>query len=296
MLEIAKYPAYLSPSSMGMFYKQPNKFYLTRMAPNPFPPEPQGLPAAVGSALDARIKWHYAKMLGKEAEVRELAIRDSYNPEAAVMCRGLNFYETLCKINIEPQWYDEAVSAGTMLYQVAMKTPAVRRAVEAIEIHKNFTLFGVVNVPIFMKLDAALAWEGKLIPLDWKVCGYGSQASPKPGYKEIYDGMAAVDRHKNYRPDISWEEIDLSWAEQLCTYGWGLGLSGAFPAVIDSLVIRKTGVRVVHYEGWITESFQTSVRERYGKAWAALRDGSYIASLPSERGMVELLMKDERWY
>lgn len=300
MLSIRKYPAYLSPSSLAAFEKQPNKFYLQRMAPDPWPYDPQGIAAAVGSAFDARIKQHYCQLLGKENEVRDFVIRNSYiSEEKKRALRQANFYEALCKTNIDTEHYDEAVQVGINLYQFASKTPFIRRKIEKVEVHRNFTLFGEHNVPLFMKLDAAvMAEDGKLSPTDWKVMGYNSQASPKKGYKEIYDGMTVVDRHKNYREDICFSEIDLSWARQLCIYGWGLGrtIGTPFKAYIDALVIRKTGVRAVHYEAWISSKFQAEVVKSLRKAWKSIRSNEFVLSLGEERCLVEMEARTERWY
>ena len=300
MLKIIKYPAYLSPSSLGAWEKQPNKFYLQRMAPNPWPFDPQGLAAAVGSAFDARIKQYYCQLLGKEDEVKELVIKDSYVSDAEKdVLRQCNFYEALCKTNIDKGHYDEAVQVGQNLYQFVSRTPFVRRPIEKLEVHYNFILYGLFNVPLFMKLDAAVRDEdGQLCPMDWKVNGYGSQASPKKGFKELYDGMSIVEKHKDYREEMCLSEIDRSWATQMCIYGWGLGrkIGEPFRAYIDNLVIRKTGVRAVHYCNWISSEFQGEVAQRLRVAWEGIKSNSFVQSLGNERVFVEMAAREERWY
>jgi len=104
--------------------------------------------------------------------------------------------------------------------------------------------------------------------------------------------------HKKYVMDIPLEQVDPSWATQVCTYGWGMGIpfGTAFPGYIDMLAIRPTGIRVARYRGMITPEFQKIVGENYLKMWTAIQNNSYVLSLGENRLTVEYLAQFERWY
>jgi len=287
-MQIAKFPAYLSPSSLNAFEKMPATFYLQRMAPDPWPYSKSGVAAAVGSAFDAQCKVKFAK---DRARVLDTLSKGHGWKDVT----GLDFYDALIKLNVAEEFEQEARAAGAMLWQTYEKALAWQPLVlDDVEVWHNFILFGPrINVPLFMKLDGV----HKTCPMDWKTTGYGraTGGSLKPGYRTLIDKGLLSKPHKLFREGMGFDEFNEQWATQMCIYGWGLGkpLYKPFDAYIHALCIRPTGVRVAFYVGVITEAFQRQVVKRLEDAWIAIHEAKF---LPDNRIAIELMAEGEKFY
>lgn len=300
MLTVEREPSYLSPSSLVQFEKNPNRFYLERMAPNRIEKEPQSPAGGAGSAFDVLIKTALAERLDNLAVVKQRILDDLYNPEDKNKYRDVPFKEMFYEISVEEQNRELVRSTAEKLCALYKSSVFYKDTpFTDIEIHRHFNVLNS-GVPIFMKLDAVVNY-GSYEPFDWKVQGYGSAsgASPKPGYKMIQDESGnLLGCHKDYRTDISIHSIDERWGDQLTTYGWGLGHPPLTPfkVYVDALIIRPTGVRIARYEGWVTLEAQKNLLRRYEHAWAMIKSGEFLKTLCSERKIVEQLASEERWY
>lgn len=306
MLPVEKRPSYLSPSSLKQIEHEPNKFYLTRMAPDPWPKDPQNIAAAVGSSFDVMIKNYLINKkpgvldsFPEKEEVFKRLLDGCYDEQDRNKYSEMNFFDAFFEMSVEEQHRNEAKGAGLKICRFYVEIlPMLKTQFADVEIHRNFTLFNQF-VPLFMKLDANVKDRNILIPHDWKVMGYSSQASPKPGYAYIVgeDGVLKPP-HAKYREDIPFDEIDVDWASQLATYGWGMGKVPGMPfmAQIHAIVLRETGMRIAVYYGEITAEFQKQLIARYKKAWDSINDGSFVRSLGPDRCLVEATAMNERWY
>ena len=304
MLPVEKKPSYLSFSSLNDFESQPNKFYLQRMAPDPYPREPQSIAAAVGSSFDVMIKNYLLNQNCLESgenkdEIFERILKSAPDGEKYIK-EGKSFFDTFFEMSVEAPHRAEAKGAGLKLctdYINFLKVANIPMNFHSLEIHKNFTLLNE-EVPLFMKLDASFKEGGLLLPHDWKVKGYSSQASPPAGYAMLINEKGVQPAHSKYRTDMPFEEIDLPWAGQLATYGWGLGrIPGKpFKACIHALICRATGMRVAIYYGVITSEFQQKLINRYRDAWNSIQSGNFVRSLGNELAIVEMAAMNERWY
>ena len=269
-LKIEKIPEYLSPSSLGQAEGQPNTFYGTRLIEDKWQKEEQSIPAAMGSSFDCKIKVYLMNreenpigdkqlipMILKGVERDEPEVEESGNKILGQYhINAIDFYE----------WVD-------------------------IEIWKKFWFR---DVKIFGKLDAIIRHEGLLIPHDWKCSGFNSKhgVSPKPGFRLQFIGDEVKGAHKKYRPDITIEEIDETWAKQFTTYGWAMGYSQSGPegpdwedfyVSCDMITLTKTKViKISSYLAIATIEYQKRLYLRYKKIWDEIRDGSYIRRLASE--------------
>jgi len=298
MLPIAKFPRYLSPSSLMAYEGQPNKFYLQRMAPDPFPYDPQGAAAAVGSAFDAYVKCEIAGKLNIVLNTWKIVYGDCFLKDKKHL-ESLSLLELMLHLNVDGQHKEMAQAAGRDLFQRYKKLALDSLDWNQIEINK---LIYIDGIPIKMKGDAAV-WDDDFdgpVPLDWKVIGYtsASGASPKKGYRNIYESFKVNPSHKSFYPEIDMETIDPKWAVQLAVYGWGEGIEVGtdFPAYIDALVVRPKGMRVARYRAWIKKDFQLRLKERFEKAWEDIRSGSFVKRLGNFRGLVELGAENENWW
>lgn len=301
VLPIAKFPYYLSPSALMMFETQPHTFYLQRMAPRPLPRDPQGAAASVGSAFDSFIKDYLAKKMDMTGQLERRVINGYFGDKSNL--KDMNVLEMMLYTSVECN-KEEAIRVGKVL-----KDKYLRYAPELTFCNLEIvTQFQAGDVPIYIKGDASV-WDDdddREVPHDWKVMGFGSKsgASPLAGYQRAYDGSGLPKVHKDYHEMISMEQINEKWATQLATYGWEIVYGKVvrpeefipYPAYIDALVIRPTGVRVVRYRGWITVDFQKRLYARYHNAWNAIRDGSFVKGLGEFRMLVECVAETESWW
>jgi hypothetical protein len=304
MLPIAKTPSYLSPSSLSAFEDQPNRFYMERMSPVPWPKEPQGLAAAAGSSFDAQIKVEICKNLGITDIVYERVLKGLYDKEQRehYLTSGTPFATMIFESSVEPTHRGVVLTAGDKIKRMYASSRIYKDTQFVdVELHHTFTLLSS-GTPLFMKLDGVINLDDEQrVPLDWKVQGFASTtgASPKPGYKWIQgeDGMVKGP-HEKYSKNMSFHDIDAKWGDQLCTYGWGLGKPPLTPfrVVIHALVVRPTGVRIAVYEGWITVERQRDLMRRYEMAWYMLKSGEFVKRLCSESKLVEFLAMGENWW
>lgn len=304
MLEIAKTPSYLSPSSLRVIERQPNTFYCQRMAPDPIPYEPQSAPASVGSAFDTFVKLDWLKKNPeKRTTIRNRVYKDIYSADEKRRMQAFPIEQMLFESAVDEPRREEAEPVGRMLMRTYESNGYATLQIQDVEIHRHFTLLDRINVPLFMKLDAIAIDpfdKEALCPFDWKVRGYGSKSgvSPTKGYYALYAEGINKGAHKLYRTDINAHEVSKDYATQLCTYGWGMGKVPGTPfhGLIDELVMRPNNVRIARYRMLIDTEFQEELIERYVSAWLSLQDGSFINDLSRDRKMVEMLASQENWY
>lgn len=291
-----KYPSYLSYSSLSEFEVRPYTFYLTRMQEPLLEREPQGLAAAMGSAFDVYIKTMLAVERNEIATLFRRILADAREPEKY---KDMSFVDAFYQMSVEEQHREAVRQHGVLLAKQYYDTPLCKGTKWFdFERHETFILYGPYNVPLYMKLDAAVDLGLKLpCPLDWKVKGYCTDTSPTAGYKYLYDSSGLTTTpHERYKPDMSMDSIDIKWAGQLATYGWGLGwpLGEPFLAVIDSPCKRSGKWRIARYEAWITEEFQLKLAFRYREAWCKITTNEFSNGL--NKNMAETLARLEDWY
>jgi hypothetical protein len=300
-----------------MFLEQPNKFYCTRLADEKLPREPQSLAAAAGTIFDINVKLCLIdnRLLKGYIDNAE-AVRTIKN-------RFVNFpwyqegkkSKTLIELfeeSLEPQnRIDEIYKVGKRLFDAYFNSPLIRSNYFDIEDKNIFELkvkIGGVEhvVPIYTVIDCVL--QGKdygLFPMDLKVSGYSSGASPKPKYSGSWDELGnSLGAHKNYVNDISFELIDEAWATQGCTYGWSLGrkLFEPFPFHIHGVYMgipKQDGsrsIKVCEYKGIITEEFQKLTALKYITAWNTINAASgSVAPWCDEPLLCEMLSRTEHF-
>ena len=301
-LPIAKYPSYLSPSSLKVFERQPNTFYLQRMAPDPIPYEPQSLPAAVGSAFDYYVKIDLVKKgVIEESIFRDRIFRDIWNPTQKDKLQDKSTAHAMWVTNVSEEHSDEAEKFGKFLFDKYRYNGYKPEIFEDIEIHRHYNLLPDPVVPLFGKLDATVRGpDGDVEPFDWKTSGYGSESgmSPKKGYSQAYRDGQPIGAHKDYSPDVPMHEINPEWAAQLCVYGWIMGkpIGVPFYGQIEGLFIRSHAITVAKYRAEITQEFQIQLAARFRMAWLSIKTGSFLRQLNPIRDFVELAAAQEEWW
>ena len=297
---------FLSVSALSMFENQPNKFFMCRLADKLLPRDPQNLAAAAGTAFDIEIKKELAKGLNLGSKVKNRFCTLPW-PQPHNKYRTLNdlFLDSIEVQNRIP----EIMEIGKKLFHIYIKSDLYHRTTFCdIECRSLFNLKVKVSgqekcVPLYAILDAI---ANSNYPLDFKVAGYGSGASPKQNYFCAYDEMGIPYKRDKWikNKDISFQDIDESWATQGCVYGWSIGkkLFVPFPFEVHAIFIgkpKKDGTRsiiICGYHGIITEEFQKMVALRLLKAWAIINTGGDDTPWAKEELFCEMMAYQERWF
>lgn len=260
---------YLSPSSYKEYTESPILFYLKRLGPiETKPPEdPQGFPAAVGSAFDSLVKPLIAGLLGIKC------------PSARELLKTVTFEK------------ERATALGNELVQGYARCGALAALLKegptALEIRTTSPGYvpGTV-VPILGHLDAML---GKTV-LDWKTSGSNrpGEYSPTPGYDRLFSTEdPGKDQGPHKRAGEPMETLSGDWASQLCMYSWILG--GGIrerKTAIDQIIIGKNGeLRVAQYRTYVSIKFQKLLRIKLVAAWAAIQEERVVDPEAAEAGL-----------
>lgn len=283
-----RFPPYLSPTSISMFYRDRNEFYLRYCAENSPPRMPQTRPMSIGSAFDARIKSYLSEKLFKE--IREgFALQDIFNSQ------------------VESQNREWAWAESEYVFDCYKKAGCIADLMVELEIAEGEPKFEftvqkeIRGIPLLGKPDMYFPIPGGKFLLDWKVNGYcsNSSTSPAKGYKCIRDGwdMSRASTSRGcgspYKDAVIMsvngvmvnvaqylEEVHESWAEQLAIYHWLTGgeIGSEVIVAIDQLVFKPDApnrplMRVAQHRTRISSDFQHQLFEKIQVVWDALQVG-----------------------
>lgn len=280
-------PTYLSPTSISLWGKDRDEFYLYYLADNRPPRIPQNQAMSIGAAFDAYVKsFLHERLFGKGA-----------NP--------LFEFNTLFEVQVEPHNRDWALIHGAHVFesyrrcgaladllldlQGAQGDPKFEMTVQGNIVHSAC----VGGVPMLGKPDIwFINKSGVFIVFDWKVNGYCSVSitSPKKGFVKIYD--AHVEKmskghllpHKdsqlmlvdgiNINIGHFLEEIEKSWADQTAIYSWILGapVGSKFTIAIDQIVCKGSDcdfpyLRVAAHRCRVSAAYQEILYNKIADIW-----------------------------
>lgn len=319
-------PHYLSFSGMTQFFSDRDEYYLRYIAKNRPPRAPQGEPASVGSAFDARVK----------AELYERYYGKGYMPEKYS-------FEALFLKQVDEERRDFARERGVYVYDCYVKSGMYKRFTDVFDLAIEPPEFEfkvektVGGVPLLGLPDghAKLAGGCSLIA-DWKVNGFCSKSSTSPtkGYLKCLDGYDSVKKsrshdtsHKLHAPidlggiEISehyMEDVEEKWASQTTGYGWCLGSEvGKEDTIymIHQCVAKPLPgggmplLRFAEYRSRTRTPFQQMLMKNYQRVWKAVSTGHIYDELSKEasdkevarmHALSESLFSDEsehsEWY
>ena len=282
-------PEHMSPTSLALWQKNPEDYYLRYLAEDRPPRMPQTQPMSVGSAFDAYVKSKlHIDLFGEAGEFD---------------------FDNIFEKQVEPHNRDFARQAGQVCMDAYVSTGAYKAL--------RSEMVNATTDPIFefqVKLpigDVILLGkpdlffhnaEGIRIIPDWKVNGFCAErtTSPKQGYICLRPGMKI---HKNAQP-MKWkgaminvgcmfEDIDRTWASQLATYAWLTGEevgSEDWVAGIEQLVCNKV-ISVASHRSRIGADFQKRLLAEYESAWRIIHSEWIFRDVSEEdsKGRQELL-------
>ena len=287
---------YLSPTSLMLYQRSPELWYLRYCCETQLPRTPQGRPASVGSAFDALIKSRLYRHYYFEVPTD--------HPYSA---------KTLLAAQVEAQNYEWAVGAGIhCLHQyercgAAADLLLASREPPEFEFKLRQTItFDGLDVPIYGIPDMSYQVDGVRVILDWKVMGFCSKSvtSPAPGYLTARDGWDLNYRqpsrtHRTRHKDVTTrqvagltvssrplEEANAEWATQLTTYAWLLGCQDHFIAAVEQLcgypdkVSEFPDLRIASFRNTVSSGFQDTLMGQYTQLWLAYKSGHIFLTEP----------------
>lgn len=276
----------LSPTSIMLFWRNPELWYLKYLVEPRLPSQLQTRPMSVGSAFDAFIKATLYQRYYGQVPVG--------HPFSA---------KTLLEKQVDPHNLEWATEAGlNCLSQYERSGALADLLLETSELPKfefplreKLTLDGL-DVPITGIPDMYYTSTTDVI-LDWKVNGYcaKSMTSPAPGYIMCRDGwdfsrMKPSRTHRKSHPDViprqyhgikisnvSLETAHEDWATQTATYAWLLGIKD-YVAGIEQLCgvpnpPAAPNLRIASHRAVISTAFQETLAGKYAQCWLAYKSG-----------------------
>lgn len=288
------HPSYISPSALSIFERSTEEYFLQYCQDERMPRFPQTAPMAVGSAFDAMIKNHLVKELEGEDAVAE----------------GQPFHlETLFNKQVEEPLREEAWFAGLLLMEEYRLTGALFDLLTEVsksivkprfEIDVTGVIEGKVGtvdgVPIFGKPDLFFVTDQSLdVIKDFKVNGYYSAASPKPGYLKLRERGEQTTMHRKCEPGdyrgtkinlaSYFEDIDKSWADQLTMYAWmaGCPVGGDFVIGIEQIACYNGRIKIATHMGQVSSAYQHKLADRLRNMWEVITSGYFFRDLTEEQ-------------
>lgn len=275
---------YISPTSLGLFYKDRQEWALRYALAERPPRMPQTQPMAVGSAFDAYVKSFLAARLKVAGWDGRLSFEALFERQVEAHNRD---WARVAGLRVFEAYRDYGALADLLLeLECAVGEPTFEADVarEVAYSGGSYKLFGKTDLSFAVK-------GGAFVVYDWKVNGYcsGSKQSPKKGYV----GSRPTGRmHKNASL-LSWEgimingacrieETSADWAEQLVIYGWSLGraVGDKFVVGVDQLVcVDGTIDGIYRFRGVSGSEFQNNVHSRCIKMWDACLSGHVFDEL-----------------
>lgn len=313
-----RFPKFISPSAIGVWNDNREEYYLRYLAENRPPKKAQTLPMSIGSAFDAYVKSYLVdRLFGKDNR-----------PQFA--------FQSIFEAQVENQNRDWARKHGKHAFEAYKKSGALANLMlelskSSVEPRFEFKVDGVIGkdasvsgVPLLGKPDLYFVTDvGAHIIVDWKVNGYCAKSakSPTPGYVLCRDGWDPEDykrsrshnmRHKNCHPlhvggliiNIAefMEDVEESWARQLCIYAWLLGeeVGSNFIICIEQLACGPGDgdypkIRVAQHRMRASQDYQFGLIMNIHEMWAALHRGHIFTELTSEEN-TEKCKKLDRYY
>jgi hypothetical protein len=295
-------PQYLSPTSLGLFYDNPQEFYLQYLAGERPPRFPQTQPMACGSSLDAYAKsFLHERLFGK-----------GHDPKFE--------FTTLFEAQVESQHRDFARGAGEYLFDVykrsgaladlmldlqkAVGTPRFELEVRGvIDGQREGVTLDVGGIPFLGKPDCFyINAMGAHVILDWKVNGYCSKyaVSPMKGYVRLRENGKQVGQHRECQPmshkgvminlALCLSDANKDWARQLAIYGWLCGeeVGADFIVAIDQFVCKpldgapRPHVRIAEHRLRIRGEAQWSIFASAQRAWEIIHSDHFFREMSAE--------------
>jgi hypothetical protein len=278
----------ISPTAL-MLWRQDRDAFLRKYALRE-QQEPQTQAMAAGSAFDSFVKGYLRSTLDVNCDIEQET--------------HLLFATAVEAHNREWAWgvgrelfgiYQASGALATLVLQLreAAHEPRMELRVDGTIHAGSLGIVPIRGIPDLYYYTG----EYTLVIRDWKVNGYMSKASPKPGYINLYGNHRhAGDNHPDavvmmdpcgLKVNIrGLEEVSPDWALQQCLYAWILGEHVGSPFIAGIEQVSKSGrgdIIITQYSARVGKEFQESVYESLCACWkdiTTLTDEDVAAVLP----------------
>lgn len=305
MFELKRRPKALSYSSLSLYEKDPDEFFLRYLAGTKAPRLPQEKYMSIGSAFDAYVKADlHAAVFGPGSDPTfgfEKLFEDQVEEHNRDWAREAGKYVFECYRHTGA--YDELLA----LLLKSIEPPRFESKIDAEINGVPFT--GKPDLRFMLQFDG---FEPLRVVLDWKVKGFCSKsaASPSKGYALCRDGYDAIKlgidktkacpegkqsqshgkEHGNYLAHNHrgltinqgyMEACNDEYADQVSTYGWMLGETPGDENVvvwIDEIVSKPRPdqhplLRVANHRARVSREHQLKLLSRITTCWDAITTG-----------------------
>ena len=283
-------PTYLSHSSLSLWTKDREEFYISHLAATRAPRLPQERPMSIGSAFDAYVK----------AALHEALFGKGADPKYE--------FDAIFPEQVEEHNRDWARPEGQYVFDCYKATGSYDDLLKLLEASMEpprfeFKVDGVIGgVPLLGKPDCRFVLdlgEGPVhVILDWKVKGFCSKytTSPSKGYMLCRDATGWLKPSRNHGKEHTnflamkhrgftinsgyMEGCNPEYADQLSLYGWLLGEQVGDESVvlcIEEIVSKPMGegkrplLRVANHRGRVSAAYQQQLLGRAQECWNAIQ-------------------------
>jgi hypothetical protein len=289
----------LSPSSLGVFEKSVDDFYLRYLADERPPREPQTPAMAVGSSFDAHVKSYlHEKLFGAGNDPKyqlDALFEAQVEPHCRDQARGHGKY-------VFEQYKQAGCLADMMIeFGKAQGEPRFEFDVQgAVSGYREGITSDIAGVVLMGKPDVHYVNSaGVTVILDFKVNGFYSKngASPMAGYVRLRTaGRTNHGQHKDalllmhngmmINASRFLEDGNKDWARQLAIYAWltGCPVGSDFLVAIDQLSCQPTpgglpSVRIAEHRTRVSAVFQRAVFNRACEIMEIVQSGHVFRDL-----------------
>jgi hypothetical protein len=303
-------PKHLSPTSLSLFWANPEEYYMQYLSDYKLKRPPQTQPMAVGSAFDAYAKSYlHGRLFGEGSDPRFE-------------------FTSIFEAQVEPHNRDWAKIAGEYAFQKYRECGALADLM--LDLQKasltprfEFSITGVISghregvtrdfggVPLNGKPDIFyINRHGAHVNFDWKVSGYCSDHPPSPmkGYVNLRENGKGGQQHRGsayavhngtmVNAGLRLEDCNKDWAAQLAIYEWlcGEDIGGDFIAAIDQLVCKKMEprphIRVAEHRLLISKDYQWATFQNARMAWEIINSDHFFRSVTKEDSQAKCKLLD----
>ncbi len=293
-------PTYLSPTSIHLWMRDREAFYMRYLRTEKLPRQPQTLPMSIGSSFDAYVKCYiYGAIFGKQSD------GDTYH------------LRTLFESQVEKQNWDWAWENGKLVFDAYRRAGCVsdlmlelKSAIGAPNF--EFEIKDTINgVPLLGKPDMFfISKENFRVIYDWKVNGYCAKSlkSPMKGYLKLREEGKLDKIHRDcvtvelggikINANMYLEEGSKDWADQVSVYAWLLGEavgSEEWISGIDQIYGPADRLRFATHRCQVSQGFQQGFFDIAKDLWEIINSDWIFRDLSKadSKGLCSLLEKME---
>lgn len=298
-------PDYLSPTSLTLFKKNREHYYIRYLCEARMPREAQTEPMAVGSAFDAFIKCHLHKVLVNKPDERFDVVK-MFEAQVEQQRRQVAWRDG-------QQVMNRYTTCGALAELLSEMKDSLGEPRFEIEVRGNLTHKGR-TVPFLGKPDVFfMNPAGGHIILDFKVNGYYSKwpVSPHKGYIRLFPGLfqhqdCVQCDHYGMKVNKLYllEDMNAEWAAQLSIYAWlcGVDIGADFIAGIDQICcntkkmidMTTPEMRVAQHRTLIGKDFQQSLFQDAADAWEVIMSDHIFRDMTESQSKDRCKMLDDQ--